>query len=145
MAWHTIGGGCSHGRENGLQDNAPLDEQNIDQETILAWIEAHWNDLAAFAWRNYVERGRGILLLHGDWAGDVSAGYQTPTMADEAGQPWPQELRDAANDYDPTVDIVFLVARGKSGILLGMTTTAGRQPPNLAGLEDDDPPLVPAA
>jgi hypothetical protein len=121
------------------------DLPDSDQEHLLVWIDAHWNDLAAFAWRNCVADGRGLVLLSGDPAGDVLVGYQTPTMAADAGFPWPPALLDAVQSYDPATDIVFLVATRGTGMLLGMTTVAGRQPPHLAGRKDEDTPLVRSA
>ena len=117
---------------------------NPDQEAAVRWIEMNWTPLATFAWRNVVASGRGLVILHGDWRDDVSAGYQTATVAELAGHPWPDELVEATQHYDPKTDIVFLIAHGGGGTLLHMTTTPGRQPPHRAGVENNAP-LLPSA
>jgi hypothetical protein len=78
-----------------MNDTPMHDSPDGAQEHLLVWIDAHWNDLAAFAWRIYVADGRGLVLLSGDPAGDVRVGYQTPSMAADAGFPWPPALLDA--------------------------------------------------
>ena len=114
-------------------------------EAIVRWIETHWNALATFAWRNFVASGLGVVILEGDWDDNVRVGYQTPAMATTVSQAWPDDLLDAIQRYDQSIDIVFLVSEEGSGILLGMTTTEGRLPPHLAGTNDGEPPLIPSA
>ncbi len=55
------------------------------REVMLDWIETHWEVLAARAWRGYVTEGRGIVLLQGDWHGEVVAAYQTAATALQTG------------------------------------------------------------
>ncbi len=116
-----------------------------EREEMLAWIEASWDQLAALAWRGYVLDGRGIIVLQGDWQGQVVVAYQTPGMAEALGQAWPVELRDALQRYEPATDIIFLVQHGRSGMLLGMRTPPGQRTPRTAGQGDGSPPLVPSA
>ena len=109
---------------------------------MLDWIEQHWDELAAFAWRGYVLAGRGIVLLEGDWDDAVTVGNQAAADAEAA---WPAALREATESYTPATDIVFFVQQHGTGTLLGMRATAPRLPPRLAGQRDGSPPLVPAA
>ncbi len=121
------------------------EDVDTERERMLAWIAASWEELAALAWRGYVLDGRGIVMLQGDWHGEVVVAYQTPAMADEFALEWPPELHAAVQHYEPATDILFLVQRADSGILLGMRTPPGRLPPREAGQRDGSPPLVSAA
>jgi len=122
-------------------------EEDLDteREVMLDWITANWAELAAFAWRGSALDGRGIVVLQGDWQGEVVVAYQTPGMAAALGLGWPPELHAAVQQYEPATEIVFLVQRGESGILLGMRTSDGQLPPHLAGQRDGSPPLIAAA
>jgi len=133
--------------EHEMQGNEPTDPKEADRERMLDWIEDSWNQLAAFAWQRYVLEGRGIVLVNGDFEGEVVAGYQTPQTAVEAGSAWPDDLVAAVRDYTPATDIVFLVKQpGTSGgTLLGMRTMPPRLPPFEAGRRDGSAPLVRSA
>jgi len=121
------------------------EQLDADRERMLAWITAGWEALAAFAWRGYVLDGRGLVVLLGDWQGEVVVAYQTPGMAAALGQAWPSALNVAVQQYEPATEIVFLVQRAGAGILLGMRTPDGQVPPRDAGRQDGSPPLVSAA
>ncbi len=121
------------------------DGLDAEREEIVAWIERYWDELAAFAWRCYIGEGRGIVLLQGDWHGEVAVAYQTPAIADEAGAGWPEELIDAVRSYAPATDIIFLVRHETAGTLLAMRATPPRLAPRDAGQRDGSPPLVPSA
>lgn len=124
------------------RDDMVIDDE---QEVMLDWIETHWDELAAFAWRGSVTAGRGIVLLEGDWDDVVAVGYQTADDAEAAGAVWPTALCEATEAYSPATDIVFFVQQHTTGTLLGMRATAPRLPPRLAGQQDGAPPLVPTA
>ncbi len=124
------------------RDNTVVDDE---QEVMLDWIERHWDELAAFAWKGYVTAGRGIVLLEGDWDDAVTVGYLTAADAEAAGAAWPAALREATEAYTPATDIVFFVQQHATGTLIGMRATAPRLPPRQAGQRDGAPPLVPAA
>ncbi len=124
------------------RDNTVVDDE---QEVMLDWIETHWDELAALAWKGYVTAGRGVVLLEGDWDDAVTVGYLTVADAKAAGAAWPAAVREATAAYTPATDIVFFVQQHTTGTLLGMRATAPRLPPRLAGLQDGAPPLVPTA
>ena len=130
-----------------MEGNDTLDPHEADRERRLDWIEACWNQLAAYAWQRYVREGRGIVLVNGDFEGEVVVGYQTPQTAVEAGSAWPDDLVAAVQGYTPATDIVLLVRQpGTSGgMLLGMRTTSPRLPPAKAGQQDGSAPLVHSA
>jgi hypothetical protein len=121
------------------------EDVDTERERMLAWIAASWEELAALAWRGYVLDGRGIVVLRGDWQGEMVVAYQTPARAEEFALAWPPELHDAVRQYEPAIDILFLVQRADSGILLGMRTPDGHLPPREAGQRDGSPPLVRSA
>lgn len=124
-----------------------MDAHEAKRERMLDWIEACWNQLAAFAWQRFVLEGRGIVLVNGDFDGQVFVAYQTPQTAAEAGQAWPDDLLATVKGYTPATDIVFLVKQpGTSGgTLLGMRAIHPRLPPAEAGQRDGSAPLVHSA
>lgn len=130
-----------------MQGNEPTDPHEPERERMLDWIETCWNQLAAFAWQRYVLEGRGIVLVNGDFEGEVVVGYQTPQTAAGAGSGWPDDLVAAVRDYAPTTDIVFLVKQPgmPGGTLLGMRAIHPRLPPAKAGQQDGSAPLVRSA
>ncbi len=115
------------------------------REAMLNWIETHWNTLAALAWRGYVTEGRGIVLLQGDWHGEVIVAYQTVETARQAGAAWPDQLVAAVQDYTPATDIIFVVQRERTATVLGMRATPAQVAPREAGQRDGAPLLVPSA
>ncbi len=130
-----------------MQFNESRDQHDAERDTMLDWIEDSWNELAAFAWQRYVVEGRGIVLLDGDWSGEVFVAYQTPQTGAESGNGWPDDLVNAVRDYSPASDIVFLVKQrgSRGGTLLGMRTMPPRLRPSEAGLQDGSAPLVRSA
>lgn len=124
-----------------MQENTIATLPDNEQETMLRWIDAHWNTLAGFAWRSYVAAGRGIVVLQGDWSGDVFVAYQTLDLIGA----WSHEVKQVVDRYEPRTDMVFLVQRPSTAILLGVRTPPERQPPHKIGQQDGAPPLVRAA
>jgi hypothetical protein len=124
-----------------MQENIIATLADNEQETMLRWIDVHWNTLAGFAWRSYVTSGRGIVVLQGDWGGDVFVAYQTLDLIED----WSHEIKQVVDCYEPRTDMVFLVQRPSTAILLGVRTPPERQPPYKVGQQDGAPPLVRAA
>jgi len=133
--------------DHAMRRNETPDPQEVEQATMLDWIEACWTELATFAWQRYVAEGRGIVLLDGDWSGEVFVAYQTPQTAAKAGSSWPDDLVNVVRDYTPATDIVFLVKQrgSRGGTLLGMRTMPPQLPPAEAGQRDGSVPLVRSA
>ncbi len=115
-----------------------------EREVLLDWIETHWEGLAALAWRGYVTEGRGIVLLQGDWHGEVIVAYRTAETARQAGAGWPDELVEVVQDYTPATDIIFVVQRERTATVLGMRATPEQVTLREAG-QRDGAPLVPSA
>ncbi len=47
------------------------EELTAECETVLARIEGNWEDVAAFAWRGYILAGSKLVMLQGDWQGEM--------------------------------------------------------------------------
>ncbi len=89
--------------------------------------------------------GRGIVLLQGDWHGEVVAAYRTAATALQAGAGWPAQLLAAVQDYTPATDIIFVVQHDETATMLGMRATPAQMAPREAGQQNGAPPLVPSA
>jgi hypothetical protein len=87
-----------------------------DHETFL---RSQWKDFAAFAWANYLQEGRGAVVVDLKHASFGTSGLQMPAyyVAETSDNlhkrgGWPsQEIAQAVKDYDPELDVVFLVWR----------------------------------
>jgi hypothetical protein len=83
-------------------------------------IRMQWRDFAAFAWQQYLARGRGAVVVDLKRAGEEEASaLQIPTyyIADSSEQlfkrgGWPSdEIEGVIRGYDPRLDVVFLFIR----------------------------------
>jgi hypothetical protein len=83
-------------------------------------IRMQWRDFAAFAWRQYLARGRGAVVVDLKRAGERNASTaQIPTyyVAESSEQllkrgGWPSdEVEGVIRDYDPKQDVIFLFIR----------------------------------
>ena len=94
-------------------------EEDLDtaREAMLDWITANWAELAAFAWRGFALDRRGIVVIQGDWQGEVIVAHQTPGIAEGIGLGWPAELHATVQQYEPATQIISVVQCGGSGIL----------------------------
>jgi len=121
------------------------DEVAARRERMIAWIETFWDQLASVAWHGYVTEGRGVLLLQGDWQGEVAVADRALDSVTTGGEDWPAKLVAAVRDYQPTTDIICLYQQAGAGTLVGMRTVPPRLAPPAAGQRDGAPPLVPSA
>jgi hypothetical protein len=100
----------------------PLDQikavDNPDGHQTL--IRSQWRDFAAFAWRQYRERGRGAVVVDLKRAAEQrTTASEIPTyyVADSSRQlqergGWPnEEISGLIQSYDPEQDVVFLFVR----------------------------------
>ncbi|HSB08720.1 MAG TPA: hypothetical protein VLM38_04375 [Blastocatellia bacterium] len=82
-------------------------------------IRSQWRDFAAFAWDKYSSEGRGALVIDLRNASRSGGNLEVPTfwVADggerlSARGGWPsEEIAEVIKDYDPQLDVVFLVLR----------------------------------
>ena len=83
-------------------------------------LRAQWRDFAAFAWRQYKERGRGAVVIDLYRAAqEERSASEIPTyyVSDSSEQlkqrgGWPnEEIANLVQEYDPEQDVVFLVVR----------------------------------
>ncbi|MBI3654480.1 MAG: hypothetical protein HY231_25910 [Acidobacteria bacterium] len=93
-----------------------------DHETFL---RSQWKDFAAFAWTNFLQHGRGAIVVDLKHAAFEKSGLQMPAYYVAEGSEklrqhggWPNaEIVQAVNDYDPELDVVFLVWRVNDDII----------------------------
>jgi len=82
-------------------------------------IRSQWRDFAAFAWEKYSSGGRGAIVIDLRNATRTAASLHVPTFWVSNGSErlsarggWPSdEIAEIINDYDPELDVVFLVLR----------------------------------
>ena len=83
-------------------------------------IQAQWRDFAAFAWRQYLDRGRGAVVVDLKRAVDEGASssqipaYYVANSSEQLKQRggWPnEEIAELIQEYDPEQDVVFLFIR----------------------------------
>lgn len=82
-------------------------------------IRSQWRDFAAFAWEKYSSEGRGTVVIDLRNASHTGANLHVPTFWVANGSErllarggWPSdEIAEIINEYDPELDVVFLVLR----------------------------------
>ena len=82
-------------------------------------LRGQWSDFAHFAYAGFLHQGRGALVVDLKRAQLTESGLQVPSFyVAEGGETytrlggWPNpEIADAVRDYDPELDVVFLVWR----------------------------------
>jgi hypothetical protein len=93
-----------------------------DHETFL---RSQWKEFATFAWANYLQQGRGAIVVDLKHASFGAAGLQMPAYyvanasdnLEKLGG-WPnEEIAEAVKEYDPELDVVFLVWRVNDEII----------------------------
>jgi hypothetical protein len=120
----------------------PLD---LEDEVLVRWIDAHWDELAAFAWRSYVTVGRGLVLVTAARDSAMLVEYETPSAAAADQDAWPDELLAAIVEYNPATEVLFLMEPEAAGTLIGMRATPPCVTPWEAGHGDTEPPVVHSA
>ncbi len=106
-----------------MQDDTALEPMDAEDAAWVAWIDGHWEALAAFAWQRYASEGRGLVLLADDGDGLDVVGYETAGAAAAGGAPWPDELHAAIEEYHPATEVLFLVEPDGNGTLIGLRAT----------------------
>jgi hypothetical protein len=104
-----------------------------DHQTFLRW---QWKEFAAFAWANFLQEGRGAVIVDLKHASFGASGLQMPAyyVADESDKlqkrgGWPSvEIREAVREYDPELDVVFLVWRVDDEIIHYVATDENTPP-----------------
>lgn len=88
-----------------------------DMHEVL--LRGQWKDFAAFAYAGFLKAGRGAMVIDLKRAAITDSGLQVPSFyVAEGGEKlvklggWTSdEIADAVRDYDPELDVVFLVWR----------------------------------
>lgn len=71
-------------------------------------MERTWTELAVFAYRSYLEHGRGVVLLSGEMAYvcDIEERFSNDDICEKIS------LRSHVSDYDPSREVVVCFASG---------------------------------
>lgn len=85
----------------------------------ITLIRSQWREFAAFAWKKYSSDGRGAVVIDLRNAEKSSGDLHVPTFYVSDGSErlsarggWPNaEIEDVIKEYDPKLDVVFLVLR----------------------------------
>src|SRR5919202_494702 len=96
-------------REEARVDKPAIEPLELEDEVFVRWIDTHWDALAAFAWQHYVQVGRGLVLVTAAEDGKMVVEYETPDAAAAGDDVWPEELRTALGDYNPALEVLFLL------------------------------------
>jgi hypothetical protein len=105
-------------------------KEGMDRRALMRFIEEHWEDLSAQAWKGYLEQGRGALVIKLDemvlLGGNFSVQYidERETFRQQMmhGQ-WAvmksHEHLQIVNEYDPERQIVLIFEwRGRDGNMI---------------------------
>ena len=126
-------------------DEPETDALEIEDEVLVRWIDAHWDDLAAFAWQRYVRVGRGLVLISEADGGEMVVEYETPSAAAADLDGWPDDLLAVIAAYNPAMEVLFLIEPEGAGTLIGMRATPPCVTPWEAGHGDEELPVVRSA
>jgi hypothetical protein len=84
-----------------------------------SFLRSQWKEFAAFGWASFLKEGRGAIVINLKRASFDASGLQMPafyvaegsqSLAERGG--WPnEEITQAVSEYDPELDVVFLVWR----------------------------------
>jgi hypothetical protein len=83
------------------------------------FLRSQWKEFASFGWASFLKEGRGAIVVDLKRASFDRTGLQMPTFYVAEGSEalakrggWPsEEIAQAINEYDPELDVVFLVWR----------------------------------
>jgi hypothetical protein len=83
------------------------------------FLRSQWKEFAAFGWASFLKEGRGAIVVDLKRASFDASGLQMPTFYVAEGSAalekrggWPsEEIAQAVSEYDPELDVVFLVWR----------------------------------
>ncbi len=83
------------------------------------FLRSQWKEFAAFGWASFLKEGRGAIVVDLKRASFDASGLQMPAFYVAEGSEtlekrggWPsEEIAQAVNEYDPELDVVFLVWR----------------------------------
>jgi hypothetical protein len=83
------------------------------------FLRSQWKEFAAYGWASFLKEGRGAIVINLKRASFEASGLQMPafyiaegsqSLAERGG--WPsEEIAQAISEYDPELDVVFLVWR----------------------------------
>lgn len=85
----------------------------------MTFMRSQWPQFAAFAWQKYQSEGRGAVVIDLKGATRSGSRFQVPTFYVADGSErlrerggWPsEEVAELIRDYDPALDVLFIVIR----------------------------------
>jgi hypothetical protein len=83
------------------------------------FLRSQWKEFAAYGWASYLKEGRGAIVVDLKRASFADSGLQMPAFYVAEGSEaldkrggWPSpEVARAISEYEPELDVVFLVWR----------------------------------
>jgi hypothetical protein len=83
------------------------------------FLRSQWKEFASFGWASFLKEGRGAIVVDLKRASFDASGLQMPAFyVAESSEAltkrggWPsEEIAQAISEYDPELDVVFLVWR----------------------------------
>jgi hypothetical protein len=84
-----------------------------------SFLRSQWKEFAAYGWASFLKEGRGAIVIDLKRASFADTGLQMPAFYVAEGSEalsrrggWPsQEIAQAVNEYEPELDVVFVVWR----------------------------------
>ena len=108
-----------------------MTQQEYDARADLAYIQTHWEALAAVAWAGNLAQGPGAVVIdrRGSRAPTISYADQATLIAQGIDTAVP-DLLEHLIEYDPVVEVIFVVLRTRR--TLGYRLRAQEIPPPVA-------------
>lgn len=83
------------------------------------FLRSQWKEFAAYGWASFLKEGRGAIVVDLKRASFAESGLQMPAFYVAQGSEalkkrggWPSaEIAQAVSEYDPELDVVFLIWR----------------------------------
>ena len=106
-------------------------EREQDSRADLAYIQAHWEALAAVAWAGHQAQDAGAVVIdrRGSRAPTISYADQATLIAQGIDTAVP-DLVEHLTEYDPAIEVIFVVLRTRR--TLGYRLRAQEIPPPVA-------------
>ena len=132
-------GGCE--QTTGMPE---MKEREQDSRVDLAYIQAHWETLAAVAWAGHQARGAGAVVIdrRGSRAPTISYAEEATLLAQGTNAAVP-DLAEHLIEYDPAIEVIFMVLRTRR--TLGYRLRAQEIPPPTAYERSQRVPRPPTA
>jgi hypothetical protein len=121
-----------------------MTDRDQDSRIDVAYIQAHWEALAAVAWAGKLAQGAGVVVIdrRGSRVPEIRYADQATLIAQGIDQAVP-DLLEHLIEYDPVVEVIFVVLRKRR--TLGYRLRAQEIPPPVAFERSQRLPRPPTA